>query len=87
MKCLVAGAGGFIGGHLVRRLLDDGHEVRAADIKPVSRWWQVHDEAAYWDRMDLRLRKECMEACEDIDWVFNLACDMGGIGFITGSGG
>lgn len=82
MKILVAGAGGFIGGHLVRRLLDDGHEVRAADIKPISKWWQVHDEAAYWDRMDLRLRKECMEVCGDIDWVFNLAADMGGIGYI-----
>lgn len=81
MRILVTGAGGFIGGHLVKRLLDDGHEVRGVDIKPVEKWWQLHD-AAENIVADLRLRSECMGACKSMQRVFNLAADMGGIGFI-----
>ncbi len=84
MKVLVAGAGGFIGGHLVKRLLDEGHEVRAVDIKswPQPGWWQLHPEAENrcWD---LRESRGCTAAVKDVDHVYNLACDMGGMGFIA----
>lgn len=82
MNCLIAGAGGFIGGHLTKRLLEEGHEVRAVDIKPLKEWWQVHDAAHNRPSVDLRERAFCDESCRNIDYVINLACDMGGIGFI-----
>ena len=44
MKCLIAGAGGFIGGHLMKRLQLDGHEIICADIKPISSWFQISDK-------------------------------------------
>jgi nucleoside-diphosphate-sugar epimerase len=47
-KILVAGAGGFIGGHLVRELVGKGHHVRAVDIKPLNEWYQVAPEADNW---------------------------------------
>lgn len=81
-KILVTGAGGFIGGHLVKALLDQGHYVRAVDIKPLNEWWQVHDESEYWHSSDLRLRDICEDACYRMEHVYNLAADMGGIGFI-----
>lgn len=83
--CLVAGSGGFIGGHLVRRLLDEGHYVRAVDIKPRNEWWQWHGEGMELEThsgIDLRLKDNCMGLCFGIDHVYNLACDMGGMGFI-----
>ena len=84
MRCLVAGAGGFIGGHLVKRLLDDGHEVISADIKSQPIWWQKHTQSPYYDSCDLRTNLGCYRVFQHnkIDWVFNLACNMGGIGFI-----
>ncbi len=42
---LVAGGGGFIGGHLVKEFLEQGHDVRSVDIKPYDEWYQVHDGA------------------------------------------
>lgn len=81
MNILVAGGGGFIGGHLVRRLLDEGHYVRAVDIKPVEQWWQRFPEVE--NRCcDLRTWANCLEVSLGMDQVYNLACDMGGIGFI-----
>ena len=81
MNCLVTGAGGFIGGHLVKRLLEQGHSVRAVDIKPLDQWWQRFANA---ENMvgDLRERDPCHVACRDMEHVYNLACDMGGIGYI-----
>lgn len=82
MRIVVAGAGGALGGHLVRRLLGDGYEVRAVDIKPADDWWQYDDRATNWDYADLRDREVCAAAVHEMQWVFNLACDMGGIGHI-----
>src|SRR3954468_6153316 len=78
---VVAGGGGFIGGHLTRRLLDQGREVRVVDWKPVDEWQQVHPDAD--NRvLDLRLREACDQSLRGASEVFNLACDMGGMGFI-----
>jgi nucleoside-diphosphate-sugar epimerase len=82
MTVLVAGGGGFIGGHLVRRLLDEGFTVRAADIKPLSEWWQVHDDAQNLADTNLQLKEACELAVDGTHHVYNLACDMGGMGFI-----
>lgn len=82
MNILVAGAGGALGGHLTKRLCDEGHTVRAADIKAFDEWWQV-DARAENRVYDLRLLEDCHEAVQGIDEVYNLAADMGGIGWIT----
>jgi len=82
MKVLVTGAGGFIGGHLVADFLADGHQVLTADIKPIGEWHQVHPKADNWDWFDLSGEAECLLACSGQDQVFNLAADMGGMGFI-----
>lgn len=81
MKALVAGAGGFIGGHLVGSLLADGIEVRAVDRKPRSEWLQYFADAENVV-LDLDSAATSAAAVAGCDWVFNLACDMGGMGFI-----
>ena len=81
MTILVAGAGGFIGGHLVRSLLDDGYSVRAIDIKPVDEWYQVSDQATNVIG-DCSLLEVARTATAGVEQVYNLAADMGGIGFI-----
>jgi len=79
---LVCGAGGFIGGHLVNKLFEEGAaSVRAVDVKPYDEWYQLN-ESADNRILDLQLRESCLEAAEDIDGVFQLAADMGGMGFI-----
>ena len=78
---LVTGAGGFIGGHLVHALLRQGASVRGVDVKPVDEWFQAFDDADNW-QLDLRRAEACRLAIEDIDDVYNLAADMGGMGFI-----
>jgi GDP-D-mannose 3', 5'-epimerase len=79
-RILVTGAGGFIGHHLVRRLKDDGFWVRGADIKPAEFETSPADDFAL---LDLRLWENCLKATKDVDQVYNLAADMGGIGYIT----
>jgi nucleoside-diphosphate-sugar epimerase len=78
---LVGGGGGFIGGHLVRDLLNEGRRVRSVDIEPMSEWHQVHEDAENLV-LDLRLADACRQAVADCADVYNLACDMGGMGFI-----
>ncbi len=79
-RALVAGAGGFIGGHLVGALVDAGHEVRAVDSKSFDEWHQRWDVEEV--RVDLRDPDGCAQAVAGVDRVFNLASDMGGMGFI-----
>ncbi|HEX6423407.1 MAG TPA: NAD-dependent epimerase/dehydratase family protein [Acidimicrobiales bacterium] len=78
---IVAGAGGFIGGHLVADLAAQGCDVRAVDIKPADQWYQRVPgvEAMVLDLADA---EACQGAVAGADRVFNLAADMGGIGFI-----
>jgi GDP-D-mannose 3',5'-epimerase len=78
---VVAGGGGFIGGHLVANLLNEGHRVRSVDLKPLDEWYQVHKDAENVVA-DLRLKDACMQALAGTDDVYNLAADMGGMGFI-----
>ena len=78
---LVAGGGGFIGGHLVADLLAKGFEVRAVDIKPLTEWYQVH-EGVENVQADLSDPVACRDAAAGIHTVYNLAADMGGMGFI-----
>jgi GDP-D-mannose 3', 5'-epimerase len=81
-KIVVCGAGGFIGGHLVKDLLANGaDEVRAVDIKPLEEWYQVFPEAENLS-LDLKDRKNCYQAAEGMSSVYQLAADMGGMGFI-----
>ena len=79
---LVAGGGGFIGGHLAGALSKQGFSVRAVDIKPFDEWCQIHDGVQSC-RLDLSKLDDCREAVRGIDTVYNLAADMGGIAFIN----
>lgn len=81
MTVVVAGAGGFIGGWLVKDLLAEGKKVRAVDIKPLNEWYQVFPEAENLS-LDLMDLGNCRKALNGATWVYNLAADMGGIGFI-----
>jgi GDP-D-mannose 3',5'-epimerase len=80
-KIVVGGAGGFIGGHLVAALLKDGHSVRAVDLKPLDDWYQLFDRAENLS-LDLQGKEACEKAVAGIEVVYNLAADMGGMGFI-----
>ncbi len=79
---VVCGGGGFIGGHLTGRLLaEGGAKVRAVDLKTTDNWYQVHDGAENLV-LDLQGLEACRRAVEGADEVYNLAADMGGMGFI-----
>jgi GDP-D-mannose 3',5'-epimerase len=81
-KVLVAGAGGFIGGWLVRDLLNKGFtDIVAVDIKPFTNWYQIFDESTNYV-LDLRDTQNCSKAMQGVKVVYNLAADMGGMGFI-----
>src|SRR5689334_10169966 len=77
---VVAGAGGFIGGHLVASLVAQGRRVRAVDVKPLEEWFQ--HAATEEMLLDLSQREACEEALDGAGEVYNLAADMGGMGFI-----
>jgi GDP-D-mannose 3',5'-epimerase len=79
---LVTGAGGFIGGHLIGELRRLGYRrLRAVDVKPVDQWYQVFPDVDT-QRQDLRDREACLAAAAGAREIYNLACDMGGMGFI-----
>jgi len=79
-KILVTGAGGFIGHHLTKCLKQKGYWVRGADLKYPEFEKTTADD---FEILDLREFPNCLQACEDMDEVYNLAADMGGIGYIT----
>ncbi len=79
---LIAGAGGFIGGHLVGYLKECGYsQIRAVDIKPLHSWYQIDHDVENCV-LDLREKEACETAVRGVSHVYNLAADMGGIGFI-----
>ena len=80
-KYLVCGAGGFIGGHLVKSLLNDGHEVLCSDIKPLDKWFQIFDNIENFV-LDLKDYSNCLKVTKNVDFIYNMACNMGGMGFI-----
>ena len=83
-KALVCGAGGFIGGHLVKRLLDEGYVVVGVDIKPKDEWEQMHEDAKNLTQHDLRVPfiVENLVGVEKPHEIYQLAADMGGAGYI-----
>ncbi len=81
-KAVVCGAGGFIGGHLVKSLLANGVDVvRAVDVKPLTEWYQVTDGVENLS-LDLKDLQNCKTAAQGTTTVYQLAADMGGMGFI-----
>lgn len=79
---LVAGAGGFIGGELVNFLRKNvDYKIRAVDRKPISEWYQKFDDVENLS-LDLQKEKNCYIAAENAKQIYNLAADMGGMGFI-----
>ena len=81
-KILVCGAGGFIGGHLIAELRRQGKaELRAVDHKPLDQWYQRYDDVENF-QLNLERREDCRMAVQGCDGIYNLAADMGGMGFI-----
>src|SRR3954471_13117765 len=79
---VVCGGGGFIGGHLARDLLKQGHgHIRCVDIKPRDQWYQSFPEVENV-QSNLQEKGACQQAMAGADVVYNLAADMGGMGFI-----
>jgi GDP-D-mannose 3',5'-epimerase len=83
-RILVTGGGGFVGSHLARCLHQQGNFVRTADIKYDD---YIQDYCTEKLKLDLRIKDNCLKATKNIDKVYNLAANMGGIGFITAVGG
>jgi nucleoside-diphosphate-sugar epimerase len=81
-RVLVTGAGGFIGGHLVAEFRKQGYkQIRAVDVKPLDEWYQRFDEVENL-QLDLNLKESCEIASKGMDEIYNLAANMGGMGFI-----
>ncbi len=81
-KILIVGAGGFIGGHLVKRLRKNKNSIVAVDIKPKEYWFQDYDDVKNYYSTDMKEIDNCRKVTKNIDYVFNMACNMGGMGFI-----
>src|ERR1700686_3539452 len=81
-KILIAGAGGFIGGALVALLRKQGYrDLRAVDVKPFEEWYQRFEDVENLS-LDLNLRENCDKAAAGAVEIYNLAANMGGMGFI-----
>jgi nucleoside-diphosphate-sugar epimerase len=81
-RAVVCGAGGFIGGHLVKGLLQrDVRVIRAVDIKPLEEWHQ-RIEGVENLSLDLMDKESCLIAASGADYIYQLAANMGGMGFI-----
>ena len=81
-RILISGAGGFIGGYLASHFLkNDQVELICADIKPKEFWFQLHENSINYS-FDLKDYENSLKATENVDHIFNLACNMGGMGFI-----
>jgi nucleoside-diphosphate-sugar epimerase len=78
---LICGAGGFIGGHLAHNLKRSGHSIVCADLKPMEYWFQCFEENRNYS-LDLKEYENCLEITKNIDFIYNMACNMGGMGFI-----
>ena len=79
---VVTGAGGFIGGNLISNLRTQGYKrIRAVDFKPIEEWYQRFDDVENLS-LDLNLRENCAAVSKDAHDVYNLAANMGGMGFI-----
>jgi nucleoside-diphosphate-sugar epimerase len=81
-KYLIVGAGGFIAGHVTKKLLDEGNIIIAADIKPKKFWFQNFVDVQSYDEMDMKDYNNCLNMTNNVDYVINMACNMGGMGFI-----
>tara|TARA_B100000700_G_C15004641_1_gene837936 strand:- start:256 stop:1266 length:1011 start_codon:yes stop_codon:yes gene_type:complete len=81
-KILVVGAGGFIGGHLIKKLLKNGNSITATDIKPREYWFQDFENVNNYYSTDMKIFDNCKKLTKNIDYIFNMACNMGGMGFI-----
>src|SRR6267142_4563489 len=81
-KIVVCGGGGFIGGHLIADLLKQGQrDIRAVDIKPFEEWYQRFPGTENLE-LDLQDKRACEQSLNGAAVVYNLAGDMGGMGFI-----
>ena len=81
-KILICGAGGFIGAHFVSRMLSNKNlDIVCADIKPFDDWFQIFSECKNFS-FDLKSYDNCLKATEGVDYIYNFACNMGGMGFI-----
>jgi GDP-D-mannose 3', 5'-epimerase len=83
-RILITGGGGFIGGHLAASFVEEGRPVRVVDVKPLDSWYQVHPDAENLVA-DVSQIEVCRNVVSDVEEVYNLAADMGGMGFIEGN--
>ena len=74
-KYLVCGAGGFIGGYITKKLIEEGHSVTCVDIKPLDLWFQFHDSASNFS-LDLKILENC-EKIVEAKILLSIWCNMG----------
>lgn len=81
-RVVVTGAGGFIGGHLIAEFRKQGYgQIRAVDMKPLDQWYQRFNDVENL-QLDLNLKENCEVASKGAEEIYNLAANMGGMGFI-----